>query len=87
MREPGHTKVATTQMYVDFEDTVDIEKEFPSIVSTSNERKLGNGTQNCGTQTRWVPLICLNINNLQHFTSVLSSRRSRVQVSSVPHRE
>ena len=41
MREPGHTKVATTQMYVDFEDTVDIEKEFPSIVSTSNERKIG----------------------------------------------
>ena len=41
MREPGHTKVATTQMYADFEDTVDIEKEFPSIVSTSNERKIG----------------------------------------------
>ena len=29
----------------------------------------------------------LNINDLQRFTSVLSSRRSRVQVSSVPHRE
>ena len=28
-------------MYADFEDTVDIEKEFPSIVSTSNERKIG----------------------------------------------
>ena len=40
MRELGHTKVTTTQMYADFEDTVDIEKEFPSIVSTSNERKI-----------------------------------------------
>ena len=37
MRELGHTKVTTTQMYADFEDTVDIEKEFPSIVNTTNE--------------------------------------------------
>ena len=41
MRELGYTKVTTTQMYADFEDTVDIEKEFPSIVSISNERKFG----------------------------------------------
>lgn len=41
MRELGYTKVTTTQMYADFEDTVDIEKEFPSIVNTSNERKIG----------------------------------------------
>ena len=31
MRELGHTKVTTTQIYADFEDTVDIAKEFPSI--------------------------------------------------------
>ena len=86
MRELGHTKVTTTQMYADFEDTVDIEKEFPSIVNTSNEPNLAKGTQIWGhKQGRYS--ICLNINNLQHFTSVLSSRRSRVQVSSVPHRE
>ena len=42
MRELGHTKVTTTQMYADFEDTVDIEKEFPSIVNTSNEPIFGN---------------------------------------------
>ena len=41
MRELGHTKVTTTQMYADFEDTVDIEKEFPSIVNTSNEPIFG----------------------------------------------
>ena len=35
MRELGHTKVTTTQMYADFEDTVDIEKEFPSITKPS----------------------------------------------------
>ena len=28
-------------MYADFEDTVDIEKEFPSIVNTSNEPIFG----------------------------------------------
>ena len=37
MRELGHTKVTTTQMYADFEDTVDIAKEFPSIIKPSNE--------------------------------------------------
>ena len=41
MRELGHTKVTTTQMYADFEDTVDIEKEFPSIVNTANEPIFG----------------------------------------------
>ena len=41
MRELGHTKVTTTQMYADFEDTVDIEKEFPSIVNTTNEPIFG----------------------------------------------
>ena len=41
MRELGHTKVTTTQMYADFEDTVDIEKEFPSIINTSNEPIFG----------------------------------------------
>ena len=41
MRELGHTKVTTTQMYADFEDTVDIEKEFPSITKPSNESKFG----------------------------------------------
>ena len=48
MRELGHTKVTTTQMYADFEDTVDIEKEFPSIVNTSNEPKVGNGYTDLG---------------------------------------
>ena len=28
-------------MYVDFEDTVNIEKEFPSIVNTSNDPIFG----------------------------------------------
>ena len=37
MRELELSKVTTTQIYADFEDTVEIEKEFPSIVSTSNE--------------------------------------------------
>ncbi len=41
MRELGHTKVTTTQIYADFEDTVDIEKEFPSIVNTTNEPIFG----------------------------------------------
>ena len=42
MRELGHTKVTTTQIYADFEDTVDIAKEFPSIVKPSNEPIFGN---------------------------------------------
>ena len=42
MRELGHTRVTTTQMYADFEDTVDIEKEFPSITKPSNEPIFGN---------------------------------------------
>lgn len=42
MRELGHTKVTTTQIYADFEDTVDIEKEFPSITKPSNEPIFGN---------------------------------------------
>ena len=37
MQELGQTKVTTTQMYADFEDAVDIKKEFPSIVDTSGE--------------------------------------------------
>ncbi len=41
MRELGHTEVTTIQMYADFEDTVHIEKEFPSIVNTSNEPIFG----------------------------------------------
>ena len=41
MKEVGHTKGTTTQMYADFEDTVDIEKEFPSIVITLNEPIFG----------------------------------------------
>ena len=41
MRELGHTKVTTTQMYADFEDTVDIAKEFPSIIKPSNEPIFG----------------------------------------------
>ena len=48
MRELGHTKVTTTQMYADFEDTIDIKKEFPSIVNTSNEPKIGNGYTDLG---------------------------------------
>ena len=48
MRELGHTKVTTTQMYADFEDTVDIEKEFPSIIRPSNEPKIGNGYTDLG---------------------------------------
>ena len=43
MRELGHTKVTTTQIYADFEDTVDIENDFPSIVYASNEPIFGNG--------------------------------------------
>ena len=78
----------TTHMYADFEDTVDIEKEFPSITKPSNvlifskEDTLLEDISNAGSLSMY-----LNINNLQHFTSILSSRRSRVQVSSVPHRE
>ena len=41
MRELGHTKVTTTQIYADFEDTIDIEKEFPSIIDTSNKPFFG----------------------------------------------
>ena len=41
MRELGHTKVTTTQIYADFEDTVDIAKEFPSIIKPSNEPIFG----------------------------------------------
>ena len=41
MRELRHTKVTITQMYVDFEDTVGIDKEFPSITKPSNESKFG----------------------------------------------
>ena len=41
MRELGHTKVTTTQIYADFEDTVDITKEFPSITKPSNEPIFG----------------------------------------------
>ncbi len=41
MRELGHTKVTTTQIYADFEDTVDIEKEFPSITKPSNKPIFG----------------------------------------------
>ena len=41
MRELGHTKVTTTQIYADFEDTVDIEKEFPSILNTQNKPIFG----------------------------------------------
>ena len=41
MKELGHAKVTTTQMYAEFEDTIDIEKEFPSIVDTSNKLIFG----------------------------------------------
>ena len=41
MKELGHAKVTTTQMYAEFEDTIDIEKEFPSIVDTSNKPIFG----------------------------------------------
>jgi hypothetical protein len=40
MKELGHTKVTTTQMYTEFEDTIDIALEFPSIVETSNQPTL-----------------------------------------------
>ena len=84
MRELGHTKATTTQMYADFEDTIDIKKEFPSIVNTSNEPKIGNGYTDLGYTNKVGSLMSLNISSLQQFTSVLSSWRSRVQVSSVP---
>ena len=41
MKELGHTKVTTTQIYTEFEDTIDIEKEFPSIVNSPNQAKFG----------------------------------------------
>ena len=41
MKKLGHTKGTTTQMSADFEDTVDIENEFPSIVNTPNEPIFG----------------------------------------------
>ena len=41
MRGLWHNKVTTTQMYADFTDTVDIEKEFPSITKPSNEPIFG----------------------------------------------
>ena len=54
MRELGHTKVTTTQIYADFEDTVDIKKEFPSIVNLQMSQKLAMGTQICGIHTNKV---------------------------------
>ena len=41
MKEPGHTKVTTTQIYTEFEDTIDIALEFPSIVNIQNKVKFG----------------------------------------------
>ena len=41
MKELGHTKVTTTQIYADFEDTIDIKEEFPSIVDSTNQTILG----------------------------------------------
>ena len=41
MKELGHTKVTTTQIYTGFEDTIDIQKEFPSIIDTSNKPIIG----------------------------------------------
>ena len=41
MRELGHTKVTTTQIYADFEDTVDIANEFPSIMKPSSKPIFG----------------------------------------------
>ena len=40
------SKVTTTEIYADFEDTVDIEKEFPSIVNTTNEPIFGKEDTN-----------------------------------------
>ena len=37
----GHTKVTTTQIYADFEDTVDIANEFPSIMKPSSKPIFG----------------------------------------------
>ena len=54
MRELGRSEVTTTQMYADFEDTVDIEKEFPSIVSTSNERKIGKWDTKLWDTKKWL---------------------------------
>jgi integrase len=42
MKELGHTKVTTTQIYTEFEDTIDIKKEFPSIVNAPNQLIFGN---------------------------------------------
>ena len=41
MKELGHTKVTTTQIYTEFEDTIDIEQEFPSIVNAPNQLIFG----------------------------------------------
>jgi len=41
MKELGHTKVTTTQIYTEFEDTIDIALEFPSIVNIQNKVKFG----------------------------------------------
>ena len=41
MKELGHTKVTTTQIYTEFEDTIDIALEFPSIVNIQNQVKNG----------------------------------------------
>ena len=41
MLEIGHAEVTTIQIHVDFEDTVNIEEEFPSIVNTSNDPIFG----------------------------------------------
>ena len=41
MKERRHTKVTTTQIYTEFEDTIDIALEFPSILNTQNQVKNG----------------------------------------------
>ena len=41
MKELGHTKVTTTQIYTEFEDTIDIALESPSVVNIQNKVKFG----------------------------------------------
>ena len=45
MKELGHTKVTTTQIYTEFEDTIDIALEFPSILNTQIRSKMEKGTR------------------------------------------
>ena len=71
-----YSKITTTQIYADFQISR-LEFDFPSIVYAPNQPIFGKMDTN----------VMDKIRSTARENSVLSSRRSRVQVSSVPHRE